>query len=144
MRQNKIKVGGGNMKTSVRFSTQLFVTAERVGLVQKRSAPKQIEYWAELGRAIDPVLRLADVYAIRKGIKTITVEAAKTAVADPNDVFQSLEKSRESGELAKNVTKSRVYYEASLSKPGLLDRVDPVAGERQSGVFKDGVFKTQE
>jgi hypothetical protein len=62
---------------------------------------------------------------------------------DSRDVFDSLETIRESGSLAEKVTSAAVYYEASLSRPGLLDRVNSRTGERQTGQFHKGVFKVQ-
>ena len=44
------------MATSpVRLNPNLITAAEREGMVQKRSTPKQIEYWADLGRAVERV-----------------------------------------------------------------------------------------
>jgi len=68
----------------------------------------------------------------------------KSVAADPADVFNSLEESRKSGELAKKVTSSAVYFEASQRKPGLLDRVHSATGKRQTGRFYNGEFKIQE
>ena len=60
---------------------------------------------------------------------------------DPRDVFDSIESIRRRGALGEKVTSAAVYYETSLSRPGLLDRVNSSTGERQTGQFHNGAFK---
>lgn len=127
----------------IRLDPALVEIAKKEGSTKKRSAPKQIEYWAELGKAIESVIDLKDVYAIIQGFMKLTVESLESKAVDPKAVFNSLEKKRKSGELAKNVTTSPIYFEASQTKPGLLDRVDLTTGERQTGTFLNGKFKIQ-
>ncbi len=131
------------MASPLRLSAALVEAAEKEGAVQKRSAPKQIEFWAELGKAVDGVIDAADVVAVILGLRKIKVEPVKSMAVDSRDVFDSLETIRESGGLAEKVTSAAVYYEASLSRPGLLDRVSSRTGERQTGQFHKGVFKVQ-
>ena len=131
------------MASPLRLSAALVEAAEKEGAVQKRSAPKQIEFWAELGKAVDGVIDSADVVAVIQGLRKIKVEPVKSMAVDSRDVFDSLETIRESGGLAEKVTSAAVYYEASLSRPGLLDRVSSRTGERQTGQFYKGVFKVQ-
>jgi hypothetical protein len=131
------------MASPLRLSAALVEAAEKEGALQKRSAPKQIEFWAELGKAVDGVIDSADVVAVIQGLRKIKVEPVKSMAVDSRDVFDSLETIRESGGLAEKVTSAAVYYEASLSRPGLLDRVSSRTGERQTGQFHKGVFKVQ-
>ena len=131
------------MASPLRLSAALVEAAEKEGALQKRSAPKQIEFWAELGKAVDGVIDSADVVAVIQGLRKIKVEPVKSMAVDPRDVFDSIETTRESGSLAEKVTSAAVYYEASLSRPGLLDRVSSRTGERQTGQFHKGVFKVQ-
>jgi hypothetical protein len=131
------------MASPLRLSAALVEAAEKEGAVQKRSAPKQIEFWAELGKAVDGVIDSADVVAVIQGLRKIKVEPVTSMAVDSRDVFDSLETIRESGGLAEKVTSAAVYYEASLSRPGLLDRVSSRTGERQTGQFHKGVFKVQ-
>jgi hypothetical protein len=131
------------MASPLRLSAALVEAAEKEGALQKRSAPKQIEFWAELGKAVDGVIDSADVVAVIQGLRKIKVEPVKSMAVDSRDVFDSLETIRESGDLAAKVTSAAVYYEASLSRPGLLDRVSSRTGERQTGQFYKGVFKVQ-
>ena len=131
------------MASPLRLSAALVDAAEKEGALQKRSAPKQIEFWAELGKAVDGVIDSADVVAVIQGLRKIKVEPVKSMAVDSRDVIDSLETIRESGGLAEKVTSAAVYYEASLSRPGLLDRVNSRTGERQTGQFQKGVFKVQ-
>ncbi|MEH6651136.1 MAG: hypothetical protein V7707_14010 [Motiliproteus sp.] len=61
-------------------------------------------------------------------------------VLDPEDVFQSLEQERESGELAQSVTSSKVRYQASTTHSGMLERIE-ADGNRTTGTFSNGMFK---
>jgi hypothetical protein len=135
--------GGAAMASPMRLSTALIEAAEREGAVQKRSTPKQIEFWAELGKAVERVVDLADVYAVIQGIKRLKVEPVASVAVDPQEVLVGIENSRRSGELAARVTSAAVYYEASPGRPGLLDRVNGATGERQTGQFQDGKFRVQ-
>jgi hypothetical protein len=78
-----------------------------------------------------------------QGIKKIKVEPVASISIPPRDVFDSVESSRKSGALAENVTSAAIYYETSLSRPGLLDRVNASTGERQTGRFHNGKFKVE-
>ena len=131
------------MTSPIRLNSALVAAAEKEGTIQKRSVPKQIEFWAELGKAVARVMDLSDVFAIIQGLKKVKVEPVMSVAVDPSDVFNSLENKRKSGNLAEKVTSSAVYYEASLSQQGLLDRVNSYTGERETGQFHNGEFKVQ-
>jgi hypothetical protein len=81
------------------------------------------------------------VSAVTQGIKKIKVEPVTSIPVDPNDVFDSIEAVRKAGTLGARVTSAAIYYEASLSRPGLLDRVNASTGERKTGLFRNGEFK---
>jgi hypothetical protein len=131
------------LSKSIRLSPTLMAAARREGSIKKRTAPKQIEFWAELGKTVELVMDHADVLAVIQGFRKIKVESVESVAVDPGDVFNSLEESRKSGELAEKVTSSAVYFEASQRKPGLIDRVNSATGERQTGQFYNGEFKIQ-
>ncbi len=131
------------MNSPMRLNSELVAAAEREGLVQKRSIPKQIEFWAELGRAVERLIDLKDIFAVIQGIKQIRIEPAESAAVNPDTVFNSLEAGRKKGKLAGKVTSAAVYYEASLTRPGLLDQVNTATGERRTGQFQSGKFKMQ-
>lgn len=129
---------------SLRIDQDLVLQAEREAKIQNRSKAKQLEYWAKLGKVISSTLDIADVYAVSQGIKSIKLDVASSAQStplDPDTIFDNLENDRTKGSLAAKVTAARIYYEASTSQPGYLDRVDSTTGERQAGFFKNGKFK---
>ena len=131
----------GTSTSPMRLDSALVAAAKREGSLNKRSAPKQIEFWAELGKAVEHVLDYNDVFAVIQGLKKVKVESVKSVAVDPADVFKFLEDSRKSGELAEKVTSAAIYFEASQTRPGLLDRVNTATGERQTGRFYKGEFK---
>jgi hypothetical protein len=131
----------GNSTSPLRLDSTLVAAAKREGSIKKRSAPKQIEFWAELGKAVEQVLDYNDVFAVIQGLKKIKVESVKSVAVDPAAIFNALEDSRRSKKLAEKVTSATVYFEASRRRPGLLDRVNSVTGDRQTGKFCNGEFK---
>lgn len=132
------------MASPMRLDAALIAAAEREAAIQKRSIPKQIEFWAELGKAVEHVIGMDDVIAITQGLKRIELENLISPTADPDEVFDSLEKSRAGGSLSKNVSAAPVYYEASPRRPGLLDRIDSASGKRDTGRFENGDFRACE
>ncbi len=125
----------------MRLDADLVEAAKREGSIKKRSAPKQIEFWAELGKAVEHVLDYNDIFAVIQGLKKVKVESVESVAVDPADVFNALEDSRKNEELAQKVTSAAIYFEASRRQPGLLDRVNTATGERQTGRFYNGEFK---
>ena len=132
----------GSSTSPLRLDSTLVAAAKREGSINKRSAPKQIEFWAELGKAVEHVLNYNDIFAVIQGLKKVKVESVTSQAVDTDDIFNALENSRQSEKLADNVTSAGVYFEASRSRPGLLDRVNAVTGERQTGRFRNGEFRT--
>ncbi len=129
------------MTSPMRLSAKLVEAAEKESKIRSRSVPKQIEYWAGLGKAVESVIDQADVFAVVQGLKRLAVEPIASVTVDPGDVFQSLEESREQGNLTGRVTSAPIYYETSQSHPGLLDQVNAVTGERKTGQFRNGTFE---
>ncbi|MEJ2157019.1 MAG: hypothetical protein P8X96_16925 [Desulfobacteraceae bacterium] len=132
------------MATSpIRLNPLLIKAAEREGMVQKRSTPKQIEYWADLGRAVERVIDLSDVFAILQGLKRLKLENVESVSVDSDEVFDHLHHRTGTAPLSEEVTAATIYFEASAAHPGLIDRVDSATGERQSGQFQNGKFETR-
>ena len=129
---------------SLRIDKELALQAEREARIQNRSKAKQLEYWAKIGKAISSKLNIADVFAVSQGIKTIKLEVSPSVQSirvNSDAIFSELENDRDRGLLAKKVTSARVYYEASVERPGYLDRVNSVTQKRQTGSFINGEFK---
>jgi hypothetical protein len=128
---------------SLRIDQSLVTQAEREARIQNRSKIKQLEYWAKLGRIISSKLNVADVFAVSQGIKTISLEITQQPAysIDSDDIFNDLEKDRNNGVLAENVTSSDIYFEASVEHPGYLECVNNLTKKRQTGTFENGEFK---
>jgi len=123
----------------MRLDIELVRAAEAVHKQQKRSVPRQIEYWAELGRAVEKVLDHNMIIAVTQGLAKIKVELAPSGPVSSTEVFAELEQARESGSLSARVTSSPVRYQASTSAPGCLEQIRP-DGQRTVGRFRDGRF----
>jgi ABC-type amino acid transport substrate-binding protein len=128
----------------MRLDSALIAAAEREAAIQKRSIPKQIEFWAELGKAVEHLIGFDDVIAVTQGLKKIELAPLSSSSVAPDDVFDMLESKRAAGTLSDEVTGAAVYYEASRIRPGLLDRVDAAGGKRETGRFQNGEFRIVE
>ena len=127
------------MSSPFRINDSLYQEAETYGLLLRRSAAKQVEYWAELGKRVDEVATASDLLALMQGIAKVRIETPEMASVDPIDVFTSVNQKRGSGKLGQSITRNAVYYEASENRVGLLDQVMP-DGSRKTGHFSNGEF----
>jgi hypothetical protein len=127
------------MSTPIRLDDNLVREAELEGISHKRTPPKQIEYWAEIGKAVAHNLSSSDLFNLMQGFADIRIEARPSVNADPAEVFTALERDRQDGTLAQVVTQAKVWYEASKNNPGMLDRVQ-ADGSRETGRFRNGEF----
>jgi hypothetical protein len=125
----------------MRLDESLIAAAEREAAIQKRSIPKQIEFWAELGRAVEHLIGIDDAIAVSQGLRRIELIPLSFKSVAPGDVFDALESRRKSKTLSNGVTEAAIYYEASPSHPGFLDKVNRRTGERWTGRFRNGEFK---
>ncbi|HEU5123051.1 MAG TPA: hypothetical protein VFW05_03200 [Verrucomicrobiae bacterium] len=118
------------MSQPVKVSDALVLDARLTGEVAERSIASQIEFWARLGRAIEPLLRGDKALALRRS-------------GDAKPLSESL-RSVDSPEGRKRVAehlKSRPYphYEAT-DTPGLLIRIES-NGKRTIGRFVNREFQ---
>ncbi len=127
------------MSIPLRVKDALYQEAEAEGALMNRSAAKQVEFWAELGRKMAHSVGSADMLALMQGIARIRIEIPEAAVIDPQQVFAEVDKARQAGNLGQKITRGGLYYEASSAHPGLLDEVR-LDGSRRSGRFIDGEF----
>jgi hypothetical protein len=130
------------MASPMRLGSALIAAAEREAAIQKRSVPKQIEFWAELGMAVERTIGVDDVIAVTQGLKRIELESLVSPAVDAAEVFGDLETRRAGGALSGKVTSAAISYEASRSRPGFLDRVHGASGKRETGRFRNGTFTT--
>lgn len=123
----------------IRLQEDLMARAVASGRLQYRSAAEQIEYWAELGRQVATRLSPREVLALSTGLMAVRVEPLVSEPVAPESVFAALEQDRASGVLAQNVTRSAVRYQASTTRPGLLEQIG-ADGQVRVGRFQGGVF----
>jgi hypothetical protein len=128
------------MTIALRLSDDLVHEAEAEALIHKRSSPKQIEYWAQIGKLVARSASSSELLALLQGFARVEVSPLPTEPLDPDLVFKAVEESRGAGSLSGAVSSAHVRYEASRSQPGFLDKVS-AGGVRETGQFQDGEFK---
>ena len=129
------------MSTSspLRLDAALVRQAKATARLYKRSLPRQIEYWAELGRAMESMLTQEQLIAIREGLARIVVDPTESVPVSSDEVFGDIERRRADEVLSKSTTGAKVRYQTSDSHPGRLERIS-TDGTRAEGVFEDGHF----
>ncbi len=75
------------MPSPMRLDASLVAAAEREGALQKRSIPKQIEFWAELGKAVEHIIGIEDIIAVTQGLKKIKVEPVLSVSVNSDDIL---------------------------------------------------------
>ena len=118
------------MGQPVKLSDDLVLDARLAGELLERSIASQIELWAQLGRAIEPLLMGATVLALRKA-GTVRPVAPLLASVD------SLEGRRRVVDYLES--QPFPHYEPVPDRPGLLARTD-ADGTRTVGRFVDRRF----
>ncbi len=119
------------MSQPVKVSDDLVLDARLTGKIAERSIAGQIEYWAGLGRAIDPLLRGAQALALRRAGAVQPLSACLESVDTPEG----------RGRLAKHLkTLPFPHYEPAPGSRGLLLRIDE-NGRRTLGRFVNRQFQ---
>jgi hypothetical protein len=128
------------MTTAVRLDDTLVRQAAADGAVNRRSTPKQIEYWAEIGRVVAGDVSAEDLIAIVQGIRQVRVEPVVAEPLTSEDLWAEVDRARESGELSRSIAREQVVYQASEEKPGYLQAIH-TDGTREVGQFRNGRFE---
>jgi len=119
------------MSQPVKVSDALMLDARVAGEIVERSMAGQIEFWARIGRALEPLLRGDHVLALcRAGsVKPLSecIESVDSA-AGRRRVFEHLK------------TRPYPHYEAAAESPGLLVRIE-ANGKRTVGRFVNREFQ---
>ena len=121
------------MGQPVKISDQMVLDARLMGELTERSIAGQIEFWASIGRAIEPLLRTRDVLALKKQGKAKPLSECFAEVETP-------EGQRKLKEYL--LTKPFPHYEAAEGKPGWLLRTEE-DGTRTIGRFVNRRFVEQ-
>jgi len=134
-----VAIGVFTMSSPLRVNDDLFHEAEAEGSLMNRSAAKQVEFWAELGKRIAHSVAPTDMLALMQGIARVHIELPDSRPLNPVDVFAVVDKASSTGVSGQQITRGGLYYEASQSQSGLLDQVMP-DGSRHTGRFSNGEF----
>lgn len=119
------------MSQPVKLSDDLVLDARLTGKIVHRSIAGQIEFWAQLGRAIEPLLDGLHVVALQKAGKVNALSSCLDSVDSPAGRRR-----------VTDYLNSRPFphYEAHPKIPGALIRID-ADGKRTPGRFVDRQFK---
>ncbi|KAF0809566.1 hypothetical protein A167_01637 [Alcanivorax sp. S71-1-4] len=130
------------MASPMRLDDALIRDAEAEARLNRRSLPKQIEFWADLGRRMARLVSPEDLIRIQLGLGRLTIEDARSVSAEPEDVFAAVDALRERGELSAVVTRAPLAYQAVPGAPGVLEQISR-DGRRVRGQFINGEFVPQ-
>lgn len=129
------------MSSPIRLKASLLRDAEAEARIFSRSVPKQIEFWAEIGRNISHSISNDELVALLSGVAKVKIETVQFDAIDSEQIFELVDRKSKDGSLANAISKKgKLYYEASKSHPGQLDQISE-DGSRTSGYFRDGKFK---
>jgi hypothetical protein len=118
------------MSQPVKLSDKLVLDARLTGEVAERSIAGQIEFWAKLGRAIEPLLQGVQVMALSRA-------GAAKPLSDCLETVDSPEGRRRVADHLETLPYPR--YE-SAATPGLLVRIT-ADGKRATGRFVNRRFQ---
>jgi UPF0288 family protein (methanogenesis marker protein 3) len=136
-----IQIGkGGFMANPIRLSDELLNLAEKQSKFSFRSVPKQIEFWALIGKEAEHKMTPADIAALVNGEIEIKVLRKKSNPVSFDEVLNEIESDRQNGLLKSKVVKDEIWYEESIEYPGFLARISST-GKKEIGLFIDGQFK---
>jgi len=118
------------MSQPVKVSDALILDARLTGQVAERSIAGQIEFWARLGRAIEPLLRGDQALALRRAGDSKPLSECLRGVDSPEGRQRVAEHLK---------TRPYPHYEPADS-PGLLVRLE-ANGRRTIGRFVNREFQ---
>ena len=119
------------MSQPVKLSDEIVLDARLTAEIAERSIAGQIEFWAQLGRAIEPLLEGAHALALRRAGATRPLSKCLASV----DSDQGRQRVREYLH-----SRSFPHYEPAPEAPGLLVRIDE-DGTRTLGRFAGREFQ---
>jgi hypothetical protein len=119
------------MSQPVKLSDRLVLDARLAGRIVERSIAGQVEFWARLGRAVEPLLEGEKVLAL-----------CRNAEAKPlSECLETVETAAGRKRLAAYLQSLPYpHYEAHPTRAGLLVRIDP-DGARTAGRFVNRRFR---
>jgi hypothetical protein len=122
------------MSQPVKLSDEIVLDARLTAEVAQRSIAGQIEFWAQLGRAIEPLLEGSRALALRRA----------GAVRPLSECLASVDSDEGRKRVAAYLdSRPFPHYEPAPGQPGLLIRVEQ-GGTRTRGRFVDREFHAAE
>jgi hypothetical protein len=119
------------MSQPVKLSDALVLDARLAGEVFERSITGQVEFWARLGRAIEPLLQGTQALALCRNAACQRLSTCLDSVDSPAGRRRVVEFLQ---------TQPFPHYEPDPDKPGLLVRIE-AGGKRTVGRFVNRHFK---
>ncbi|MGE3308726.1 MAG: hypothetical protein AB7O66_02060 [Limisphaerales bacterium] len=119
------------MSQPVKLSDALVLDARLAGEVLERSIAGQVEFWARLGRAIEPVLQGTQAMALCRNGSARPLSACLDSVDSPEGRMRVA---------AFLQTRPYPHYEPAADSPGLLVRIE-ADGKRTVGRFVNRQFR---
>lgn len=123
------------MSQQIRLKRDLVSLAASEAHINKRSLPKQIEFWADLGRMISKVLTANEIIAVVQGVKKLKVEDREVEYVPLEEIQEDID------QRYPLLSESRMVYEACNENPDWVIQVDRHFNTREPGIFRDGKFK---
>jgi hypothetical protein len=115
----------------VKLSDALVLDARMAGELLERSIAGQVEFWARLGRALEPLLQGPQVLALCRNASAQPISKCLQSVDSPEG------RKRLAGVLQ---NQPFPHYEPHPTRRGLLIRID-AEGHRSTGRFVDREFR---
>ncbi len=125
------------MSKPIRIDPSMLERAEVEGRIYRRSPPKQIEFWAEIGRQVSNLIDPKDLFAVFTGAAKFEVKHKQSRPVSAESVLAELKIARESGELQNVVTDAIARFE--MDSEGRMRRVSS-GGKITYGSLVDGEF----
>ena len=119
------------MSQPVKVSDALLLDARIAGEAVERSIAGQIEFWAKIGRALEPLLRGDHVLALCRAGNVKPLSTCLESVDSPAGRRRVVEHLR---------ARPYPHYEAAAASPGLLVRIE-ADGKRTVGRFVNRQFQ---
>lgn len=132
------------MSAPLRLSDELLKEAAAEIELSKRTLPKQIEHWAQLGQKIEPFLKRSDVLALLQGatgVADVKIIPKDSRPVEMDAVLKRIERDRKSGVLESSMARSFWFEESSDggSKEIVRKTRD---GKSERREFVDGTFRS--
>lgn len=119
------------MSQPVKLSDELVLEARQTAELAERSIAGQIEYWAQIGRILEPLLGSGQALALRRSQAVASLADCMDAIDTPEG-RQRFMKYLESQPFP--------HYEVAPDAPGLIVRVEE-DGTRTTGRFVGNEFR---